>query len=104
MSSILAWNWHGSGSMPAVNALRRIVLHEKPHLVFLQETKLHQAKMERVRMKLKFKSMLAVDCEGNGIQHRGGVGLLWTEECDVTIHSFLLNHIDALIQIGGGHE
>lgn len=83
--------------------MRCIVLHEKPQIVFLQETKLHQAETERVRMKLQFKGMLAVDCEGDGRRRRGGVGLLWTEECDVTIQSFSLNHIDALIRIGGGH-
>ena len=104
MSNILAWNCRGLGSMPAVNALRRIVIHEKPHLVFLQETKLHQAEMERVRMKLKFKGMLAVDCEGDGRRRRGGISLLWTEECNVTVTSFSLHHIDVNIQIEGSTE
>ena len=90
--------------MPAVNALHRIVLHGKPQIMFLQETKLHQAEMERVRMKLKFKGMLAVDCEGDGRRRRGGIGLFWREECSVSIQSFSLNHIDALIKIDGGQE
>ena len=102
MSNILVWNYRGLGSMPAVNALRRILIHDKPQMVFLQETKLHQTEMEKVRQKLKFKGMLAVDCEGEGRSRRGGVGLFWTEECDIDIQTFPLNHIDANVRVGGG--
>ena len=90
--------------MPAFNALRRIVIHEKPHIIFLQETKLHQAEMESVRKKVKFKGMLAVDCVGEGRRRSGGIGLMWTENCEVDIRTLSKNHIDAFIKIDGGHS
>lgn len=77
MSNILSWNCRGLGSAPSVNALRRVVINENPQLVFLQETKLHQHEMEKVRSKLKFRGMLVVDCVGDGRRRKGGLGLLW---------------------------
>lgn len=76
MSSTLSWNYRGLGSIPAINALRRVVINERPWLVFIQETKLHQAEMEHVRMKLKCKGMIAVECVGEGIRRKRGLALL----------------------------
>ncbi|XP_057247591.1 uncharacterized protein LOC130589950 [Beta vulgaris subsp. vulgaris] len=53
--------------------------------------------MERVRRKLNFKGMVAVDCEGEGRGRRGGLALLWHEEWEVKVQHFSLHHIDALI-------
>ena len=102
MNNILSWNCRGLGSIPAVNALRRVVISEQPQVIFLQETKLHQAEMERVRMRLKFKSMLVVDCRGDGRRRKGGIALLWREEWEIQILSFSQNHIDAYITMEDG--
>ena len=102
MNNILSWNCRGLGSIPAVNALRLVVIHEQPQLVFLQETKLHHAEMERVRLKLKFKNMIVVDCLGDGRRRKGGLVLLWKEGWEVSIRSFSTNHIDATITMDDG--
>ena len=49
MSHVLSWNCRGLESISAVNALRRVVIHEKPQLLFLQETKLHSYEMEKLK-------------------------------------------------------
>lgn len=77
--------------------LQRIVINKKPHLVFLQETKLRSFEIERVRAKLHYIGMIVVDCEGEGSRRRGGLALLWNDEWDVSITSFSNNDIDALI-------
>lgn len=102
MSHVLSWNCRGLGSIPAVNALRRVVINEKPQLFFLQETKLHSYEMEKVRKRLNFRGMIAVDCVGEGRRRKGGVCLMWQEEWDVTIMSFSSNHIDTNVNAEGG--
>ncbi|XP_057248295.1 uncharacterized protein LOC130590250 [Beta vulgaris subsp. vulgaris] len=102
MSNVLSWNCRGLGSIPAVNALRRVVINEKPQLVFLQETKLHSYEMERVKKRLNFRGMFVVDCVGDGRRRKGGVCLLWREDWDITILSFSTNHIDSIVNAEGG--
>lgn len=45
MNNVLSWNCWGLGSIPTVNALRCVVINKQPQLVFIQEMKLHYAKM-----------------------------------------------------------
>ncbi|XP_048498232.1 uncharacterized protein LOC125496733 [Beta vulgaris subsp. vulgaris] len=98
---ILSWNCRGLGSPEAVNALRRIVVNEDPQVVFLQETKLHQHELERVKMKLKYSGLLVVGCEGQGRKHRGGLALVWKREVQVSVTSYLQNHIDVMMTYKG---
>ena len=98
MTHILSWNCRGLGSIPAGNALRRVVINERPGLVFLQETKLKHYEMDRIRMKIHFKNMIAVDCAGEGRKRSGGLALLWKDEWDVEVLSFSLHHIDTKIR------
>ena len=101
MMHILSWNCRGLGSPEAVNALRRIVVNEDPQVVFLQETKLHQHELERVKMKLKYSGLLVVGCEGQGRKHRGGLALVWKREVQVSVTSYLQNHIDVMMTYKG---
>lgn len=78
-------------SIMAVNALKRVIIMENPHMVFLSETEL-------VKQKLKFQGALMVSCEGEGRRRRGGLALLWYGFLDVTIQSFSQNHIDAVVE------
>ncbi|XP_021716609.1 uncharacterized protein LOC110684459 [Chenopodium quinoa] len=98
MSYILSWNCRGLGSTDAINALKRIVFLEIPHMVFLMETKLKAFEMEKIKYKIKFSSCFIVDCEGEGRRRRGGLALLWNNSIDVNIRSFSLNHIDARVR------
>lgn len=70
---------------------------------FLQETKLFYAEMERVKTKLKFKGVFVVESDGEG-RRWNGVCLMWTNDCDVSLKSFSLNHIDVMVRINGGLE
>lgn len=104
MSYVLLWNCRGLGSVPAVNALRRVVINEHPMLIFLQETKLKRGEMENIKRKLKYKCMIAVDCEGEARSRRGGLALLWKEEWTVDICSYSTHFIDAKIRSVGMDE
>uniref|UniRef100_A0A803MIE9 CCHC-type domain-containing protein n=1 Tax=Chenopodium quinoa TaxID=63459 RepID=A0A803MIE9_CHEQI len=72
-----------------------------PAWCFFQETKLSQGEMEGVKNKLKFTGILAVGCEGEGRKRSGGVALLWGRYWDISIPSYSLNHIDALVKCEG---
>jgi hypothetical protein len=71
-----------------------MVNEKKPNLVFLIETKLHQRKIESVRLKLGFPNMFVVECVGKS----GGLALLWETDCEVVIQNFTCRHINAIIQ------
>ena len=101
MMQILSWNCRGLGSPEAVNALRRIVINEDPQLVFLQETKLHQHELERVKVKLRYDGLIAVGCEGQGRKRRGGLALMWKKGVQVTLKSFSQNHVDTMVSAKG---
>ena len=79
-----------------------LIINEQPNVVFLQETKLHQAEMERVRIKLRCTGMIAVDCMGDGRRRKGGIAILWKEGWDVTLGSLSANHIDVTILMEDG--
>ncbi|KAL2936310.1 DNA-(apurinic or apyrimidinic site) lyase chloroplastic, partial [Bienertia sinuspersici] len=100
MKQILSWNCRGLGNIPTVQALRRLVSIENPHIIFLAETKLKAPEMERIKNKINFPGLLAVDCVGNGRKRRGGLALLWRSSLEVCIQSFSQNHIDAKIKDG----
>ena len=69
-------------------------MREKAHKVlFLMEAKRTVEKMCWIQADLPYRCMLAVPCS----QRRGGLALLWMEEIDLHIQTFLLNHIDAMI-------
>lgn len=66
--------------------------------VFLSETIKDISGMELIRVRLKYKSCLAVSKEGRS----GGLALLWNASIEVSISSFSRNHIDALVQDDNG--
>ena len=84
MNHILLWNCRGLGSAPAHNALKRIMILEHPHMVFLSETRLKAHEMELVKHKVKINT-IAIDCTGDGRRCSGGLALLWKEEWDVVV-------------------
>lgn len=60
------------GNIPAVNALKRIVILEHPQMVFLFETRLKAFEMDKIKQKLKMKNMVVVDCVGEVRSRSGG--------------------------------
>lgn len=81
------------GSPRAVRALSRLIIKEKPHIVFLMETRLKSSEMVPLRHKWGFNCGLSVDCRGIGRERAGGVSLLWRDNMDITIMSYSANHI-----------
>ena len=87
-----------------MNALRRLISSENPHIGFLSETKLKQGEMDFVLKKLKIERKIAVDCEGEGRRRRGGLVLFWTQDVDIQVVSWSHNHIDVIVREADGFE
>ena len=90
----VCWNVRGLCNPRAMSRLRRLIRERKPDLLFLSETKLKGARVDRLKWKLGFTNGFGVHAVGLS----GGLQLLWNENVDVTIRSFSKGHIDALIE------
>lgn len=95
--NILSWNCHGIGTPWAFQFLKNLVSQKKPSIIFLCETLCKKDKIERVQKSLGFEGMLAVECEGQG----GGLAILWKNKNEVSVASYSINHIDAVVDIQG---
>lgn len=62
---IICWNYHGLGTPREVRALQRLVRKISPHLIFLQDERLRNKEMEKIKTSLNFHGMLSVDCSGH---------------------------------------
>lgn len=91
----LSWNCRGLGSPQAVRALKRLVRTFSPHIMFLQETFLHQSEVEKLRITLRYDGLVCVDCSGRF--RSGGLALLWKSSHDISLHFCSLNHIDVTV-------
>ncbi|KAL1145654.1 hypothetical protein V6Z11_A11G313000 [Gossypium hirsutum] len=87
----LECSWFGSPR--TVRRLRYFLKQQKPHTVFLMETKIDKQRMEKVRS-CGFLNGIDVEAEGS----RGGLCLAWTGDITVTSRSFSKNHIDAMVK------
>ena len=96
--SCLVWNCRGLGKPRAIRALKDLIRSHNPTLVFLCETKMALANMNRLKFTLGIKNCFGVDRMGLG----GGLLLLWNEDWDVTLQSFSAGHIDVLVKIPRG--
>ncbi|KAF4394179.1 hypothetical protein F8388_005813 [Cannabis sativa] len=95
--SLLCWNARGLGNPGALTALQTIVRKFSPSLVFLSETKLYGGWAEGIQRHVNFQNSFHVDCVGKS----GGLLLLWNEDWEVSVKSFSVGHIDALVQCPG---
>ncbi|KAL8555032.1 hypothetical protein ACS0TY_003002 [Phlomoides rotata] len=95
--SCLFWNCRGLGNPRRVPALKKEILQKDPSFVFLCETKLCVRELEGVSRKLGFECCFGVDCDRSGNGRRGGLRLLWKSDVSVSIQSFSLHHVDALV-------
>lgn len=92
---ILSWNCRGLGNPAIVTELRQLLVANVPDIIFLCETKLHKCDFDRISKRLNMAGCFVVDVVGR----KGGLALLWSDECDVDVQSFLQNHVDSLIKM-----
>ncbi|XP_057428472.1 uncharacterized protein LOC130721892 [Lotus japonicus] len=90
---ILSWNCRGLGNLLAVRAFGRLIHSEAPDIVFAMETKLYESEALRHRGLGGLQNIFPVQCAGQGHTRAGGLFLLWSQNVDVAIISFSLNHI-----------
>lgn len=93
--SLLAWNCRGLTNSRAIRFLRDIVTQVRPSFIFLSETKVKKAQVEKVCKVVEFSSCFNIDAEGIGV----GLALLWKNECDILIRDSCLNYIDFEVNI-----
>lgn len=71
-----------------------MVKEKQPRFLFLMETKIYNVRMQSIRIKLGFDSMLTVDPVGLS----RGITLLWRKADEVEIQTYSRRHISALIK------
>ena len=89
--SCLVWNCRG-----LVQDLTRILRSQDPKIVFLIERWSNEKRLELLRCQLQLNSKLVVSSGGRG----GGICLFWQDEVNLSIRSFSLSHIDAIVNSG----
>lgn len=94
----LVWNCEGLGTPSTVRDLAAKVIMSIPHILFVYEIRKTASWVERIRIRLGYKSCLSVDKIGKG----GGLTLLWSEEVDLSISTYSTRHIDALVRDENG--
>ena len=89
----ICWNVRGLGNPRAMGRLRRLIRERRPDLLFLSETRLKGARVDRLKWKLGFNNGFGVHAVGLS----GGLHLLWHEGIEVSIQSYSKGHIDASV-------
>lgn len=89
--SCMCWNVQSLGNPETLNALQDNLRKNSSGLVFLSNTKLTSNWATSVHWSVGFTRAFVVDCVGRS----GELLLLWKDDWDVTIQSFLKGHIDA---------
>ncbi|KAJ4838159.1 hypothetical protein Tsubulata_034998 [Turnera subulata] len=95
--SCISWNYRGLGRPRVVRAVRDLVRHENPDILFLAETRQGNRMMERLKWRMGLGNGVFVDPIGS----RGGLALLWKDGVEVRLQSFSRFHIDALVEEEG---
>lgn len=99
----LSWNCRGLGNLGTVRVLKKLLVMEKPAIVFLMETRLKVSQMGRLNeTQLHFKGCIPVDCEGFRFSRKGGLCVMWSESVDLELISFSNNHISLKVDEGNG--
>ncbi|KAF9595596.1 hypothetical protein IFM89_001345 [Coptis chinensis] len=78
---VLSWNCRGVGLNSTIQELKNVITVERPSLVFVCETKSGWKKSGRLIRKLGFSDACIVPSQGLS----GGLWLLWSDLCTVTI-------------------
>ena len=89
----LAWNCRGAGGSLTIRAIKELICESCPDLVFLSETKLKSAGIDKIKSKLNFFDSYYVDVIGKA----GGLALFWRMGVDLEVVFSDDNVIVALI-------
>lgn len=87
---ILSWNCQGLGNPWRVRTLCDLCWRERPDLVFLMETMIDSAVLDRIRIKCGFTNGICCSSVGNS----GGMGCWWNDLA-VKTHSYSTHHFAA---------
>ena len=98
--NLLCWNCHGLGNPQIEQELGDMIRAQDSSVVFLAETWLDKARLEAIKVRYKFGGMIEVSWDNRG----GGVAIFWKAECDFTVDTYSLNHIDAIVNKGKEEE
>lgn len=64
-----------------VSELQQLLVVHRPDIIFLSETKLRGSEFDHVKQKCNMSECFIVDATGR----RGGLALMWTEDCNVEV-------------------
>jgi exonuclease III len=92
--SLISWNCRGLGNPRTVRDLDQMVKEKKPSFLFLMETISDKRRMERLRVKLGFAGLFAID----PVWRSGGLALLWREGKELEIQNYSRRHINAIVK------
>ena len=91
----LAWNCRGAGRSLTIRAIKELICESCPDLVFLSETKLKSAGIDKIKSKLNFFDSYCVDAIGKA----RGLALFWRMGVDLEVVFSDDNAIVALIYL-----
>jgi exonuclease III len=94
------YNCRGLGNGPAVRGLLALQKKEDPDILFLSETKLDEARMQKFPWKLGLPNMIVKDCEGRS----GGLALFWRQGINVSLRWMGRMHIDVDVEEEDGFQ
>ncbi|PWA74858.1 hypothetical protein CTI12_AA246600 [Artemisia annua] len=97
---LLSWNVQGLGNPWMVRHLRELVKENKPSIVFLMETRLHDTKTHGIRRCFLDFNFLVV----NPVRKAGRLMLCWKKNLNVQITSFSNHHISFSVAEDSGRE
>jgi hypothetical protein len=89
---------YGLGKSQAVQELRGVVKRLKPQIVFLNETRLSDAGVKHLRLRLGMRNSIPV----KGRDSRGGLALLWIEDINIDLRTYSHHHIDVVLNQDSG--
>ena len=95
--SLISWNCPGLGNPLTTKVLKKMVLREKPLIVFLMETKLSSEDMEKMQRSLGFKNGCHSATEGRS----GGLGLWWMDQSKIRVLRVSKHIINTELEIDG---
>ena len=74
---VISWNIKGCGNSRKWNTINRNTKHERPDILFIQETKCSSEGMDKISSKIwKGSLVMALDASGQS----GGVAVLWNPQ------------------------
>ncbi|XVF82826.1 hypothetical protein PTKIN_Ptkin16aG0081500 [Pterospermum kingtungense] len=95
----IAGNCPGLRNPRTIRSLLKI-LREGPEVVLLSETSVKDDKLDRVRRRCNYNSVIGVDVEGRS----GGLALMWKDKVEVELRSFSKYHIDGEVSDKRGNK